>query len=57
MDLFPQIVASIMSFAVYPLLGNQMPHMIMVSAVLFIIGGLSVWFIKETSVEHGDAVH
>lgn len=52
----PQIVASIMSFALYPLLGNQMPHMIMISAVLFIIGGLSVWFIKETSVEHGDSV-
>ena len=52
----PQIVATIMSFALYPLLGNQMPHMIMISAVLFIIGGLSVWFIKETSVEHGDSV-
>jgi maltose/moltooligosaccharide transporter len=51
----PQIVASIVSFALYPLLGNQMPHMILVSAILFIIGSLSVWFIKESSVERGDS--
>ncbi|AOT56414.1 SLC45 family MFS transporter [Weissella soli] len=49
----PQIVASVASFALFPALGNFMPHMILVSAVLFLIGALSVWIIKETSVEHG----
>ncbi|MCM0583419.1 SLC45 family MFS transporter [Weissella diestrammenae] len=50
----PQIVASVASFALYPLLGNYMPHMITVSGILFILGALAVWVIKETSVEHGD---
>jgi len=30
--------------------------MILVSAVLFVLGGISVWAVKETSVEHGDSV-
>ncbi len=52
----PQIVASVASFALYPMLGNHMPHMILVSAFLFVLGGISVWAVKETSVEHGDSV-
>lgn len=50
----PQIVASVASFALYPLLGNYMPHMITVSAVLITIGALCVAVVKETSVEKGD---
>ncbi|MDR3241937.1 MAG: SLC45 family MFS transporter [Lactobacillaceae bacterium] len=52
----PQIVASVASFALYPMLGNFMPHMILVSGILFIIGAVTVWVVKETSVEHGDTV-
>ena len=51
---FPQIVASIVSFGLYPLLGNYMPHMILTSGILALIGAFSVWIVKETSVEKGD---
>lgn len=48
----PQIIASVASFALYPMLGNFMPHMILISAILFVIGAAAVWVVKETSVEH-----
>lgn len=51
---FPQIVASVCSFALYPLLGNYMPHMLAVAAVLALIGAFAVYVVKETSVEKGD---
>ena len=51
---FPQIVASVCSFALYPLLGNYMPHMLFVAAVLALIGAFTVYVVKETSVEKGD---
>ena len=50
----PQIVASVCSFALYPLLGNYIPHMLVVSAVLALIGAFTVYVVKETSVEKGD---
>lgn len=50
----PQIVASIASFALFPLLGNDIPHMLTVAGVLCFIGIFAVYVIKETSVEKGD---
>lgn len=50
----PQIVASIASFGLYPLLGNNITHMLLAAAVLAIIGAFSVYIVKETSVEKGD---
>lgn len=47
----PQIVASVASFAIFPLLGGHMPTMILVSGILMAIGALSVGGIKETSAE------
>jgi len=43
----PQIVASVASFAIYPMLGSEMRSMIMVSGVLMLIGAVSVFGIKE----------
>lgn len=51
---FPQIVASIASFALFPLLGNDIPHMLTVAGVLCFIGTFAVYVVKETSVEKGD---
>ncbi|GIC73748.1 sugar transporter [Limosilactobacillus fermentum] len=50
----PQIVASIASFALFPLLGNDIPHMLTVAGVLCFIGIFAVYVVKETSVEKGD---
>lgn len=50
----PQIVASVASFALYPLLGNYMPHMLTTAAVLTVLGALAVFLVKETSVEKGE---
>ena len=44
----PQIVASCLSFIIFPLLGSSMPMMFLVAGILLIIGGLSVFTIKET---------
>lgn len=37
----PQIVASVASFGLFPLLGSSMPHMLLVSAIALIIAALS----------------
>ncbi|AKP66638.1 major facilitator transporter [Companilactobacillus ginsenosidimutans] len=44
----PQIVASLLSFALFPLLGNSQPHMFLLGGIIMAIGALSVGFIKET---------
>lgn len=44
----PQIVASCLSFVLFPLLGSSMPVMLLVSGILLVIGALSVTIIKET---------
>lgn len=44
----PQIVASCLSFIIFPLLGSSMPTMFLVAGILLIIGALSVFTIKET---------
>ncbi|WP_265478811.1 SLC45 family MFS transporter [Lactiplantibacillus plantarum] len=51
---FPQIVASIASFALFPLLGNDISHMLTMAGVLCFIGIFAVYVVKETSVEKGD---
>lgn len=49
MDRFclPQIVASVASFAIYPLLGSEMKSMILLAGILMLIGAISVFAIKE----------
>lgn len=44
----PQIIASCVSFAIFPLLGSSMPAMILLSGIFLIIGALSVGTIRET---------
>jgi len=44
----PQIIASCLSFALFPLIGSSMPTMILISGILLVIGALSVSGIKET---------
>ncbi|WP_026021823.1 SLC45 family MFS transporter [Bacillus timonensis] len=44
----PQIIASCLSFALFPAFGSSMPAMILVSGILLVIGAFSVSVIKET---------
>lgn len=44
----PQVVASVASFVLYPLLNKYMPNMIMISGIVSLIGAASVLIIKET---------
>ncbi len=44
----PQIVASLLSFAIFPLLGHSQAHMFLLAGVVLALGGLSVGLIKET---------
>lgn len=44
----PQIVASVASFAVFPLMGSSMPAMLLLSGILMLIGAFSVRVITET---------
>ncbi|MGL5414922.1 MAG: SLC45 family MFS transporter [Clostridium sp.] len=44
----PQIVASVLSFALFPILGDSMPAMLLISGILLIIGAIVVPIIKET---------
>lgn len=48
----PQIVASCLSFALFPLVGSSMPSMLLTSGILLIIGGLSVSIIKENKTNN-----
>lgn len=43
----PQIVASCLSFLIFPLVGSSMPTMLLISGILLLIGALSVHVIKE----------
>ncbi|MCP0885846.1 SLC45 family MFS transporter [Ligilactobacillus sp. WILCCON 0076] len=43
----PQIVASVLSFALFPALGSSFQAMILVSGILMLIGSFSVLIIKE----------
>lgn len=48
----PQIVASCLSFALFPLVGSSMPSMLLISGILLIIGALSVSIIKENNTNN-----
>jgi maltose/moltooligosaccharide transporter len=43
----PQIVASIASFAIFPLLGSHMPTMLLLSGIFLAVGAASVGIVKE----------
>lgn len=43
----PQIIASLCSFFIFPLIGKSMPGMIFVGGVVMLIGALSVGIIHE----------
>ncbi|GAX01453.1 SLC45 family MFS transporter [Secundilactobacillus silagei] len=43
----PQIVASLASFAIFPLLGSHMPTMLLLSGIFLALGALSVGVVKE----------
>ncbi|MFD1851554.1 SLC45 family MFS transporter [Oceanobacillus bengalensis] len=45
----PQIIASCLSFALFPVIGSSMPAMILISGILLIVGAFTVSIIKETS--------
>ncbi|ANZ65580.1 hypothetical protein AYR62_15960 (plasmid) [Secundilactobacillus paracollinoides] len=44
----PQIVASLASFGLFPLLGNAQPNMFLLAGLIMALGAASVGFIKET---------
>jgi maltose/moltooligosaccharide transporter len=43
----PQIVASVLSFALFPLMGSSMPGMVLLAGILMLVGAFSVSSIKE----------
>ena len=47
----PQIVASLLSFAIFPMLGHSQAHMFLLSGVVMILAALSVGTIHETYVQ------
>ena len=44
----PQIVASVLGFALYPMLGGQQANMFFVAGLMLLLGAFSVFLIKET---------
>lgn len=44
----PQIIASVASFALFPLLGSSQSNMFLLGGIVMVIGALSVFSIKET---------
>lgn len=47
----PQIVASILSFVLFPLFGHSQVHMFILAGIVMALGALSVATIKETYAE------
>ncbi|WP_228765825.1 SLC45 family MFS transporter [Bombilactobacillus apium] len=47
----PQIIASVISFGLFPLLGQSMPKMILVAGIAMFLGALAVGVIKEDQVK------
>ncbi|MDO4903117.1 MAG: SLC45 family MFS transporter [Limosilactobacillus sp.] len=48
---FPQIVASLLSFALFPMLGGSQVNMFILAGIVMALGALSVTTIKETYAE------
>ena len=44
----PQMVASLLSFGLFPLLGSSQVNMMLVTGISALLGAISVLFIKET---------
>ncbi|MCE2139081.1 MFS transporter, partial [Streptococcus thermophilus] len=44
----PQIVASLLSFALYPLFGNSQANMFIFAGIVLAVGAGTVGLIKET---------
>ena len=51
----PQIIASLLSFGLYPLLGGQQANMFLAGGIALLLGACSVFFIKETHREAPNA--
>lgn len=47
----PQIVASLLSFALFPMVGNSMPRMMLITGISGFLAALAVTRIKETYVK------
>ena len=47
----PQIVASLFSFALFPMLGHSQAHMFILAGIVMVLAGLSVGTIHETYVK------
>lgn len=47
----PQIIASLLSFALFPLFGHSQAHMFILAGIVMALGALSVATIKETYAE------
>lgn len=47
----PQIVASLASFIIFPMLGGKQTHMLLLAGIAMLLGAISVFAIKETSAE------
>lgn len=46
----PQIVASVASFAIFPMLGDHMPAMLLISGILLVIGAATTFLVKEHAI-------
>ena len=49
----PQIVASFVSFGLFPLLGHSQAKMFIAAGLVLLLGALSVFLIKETHAKGG----
>ena len=47
----PQIIASLASFLLFPMLGHNQATMFLLSGVVMLLGAVAVYTIKETSAE------
>jgi maltose/moltooligosaccharide transporter len=45
----PQIIASVASFAIFPLVGKSMPHMILVAGIAMVMGIVAVSVITDNT--------
>ena len=53
----PQIVASLASFIIFPMLGGKQTNMFLLAGIVMLLGAVSVFAIKETSAEAPEEPH
>jgi maltose/moltooligosaccharide transporter len=51
----PQIIASVASFAIFPLINQSMPGMILVAGIAMLLGAVAVGVIKEDQPQQDNA--